>query len=796
MTEKSFSILIVDDELDNLRALAALLSSEGYVVRKAASGEIALETTAIQAPDLVLLDIRMPRMNGYQVCERLKQQTSTRDIPIIFMSAYTDLSSKIQAFELGGADYISKPFEAEEVLTRVRYQLSLRQQQQQLLLAVQEHQRIEHELHQSNQQMQAILKALPDVMLHFNTDGTLHCLSGVAQAERPLGTSETSETEKDGLPNYQLNRIDPASFLPCGQQLYQALQQTLATGQVATVECPLEIAGQIHYFETRVVGLDTQQAIAIARDVTQRKLFEDNLQQQAKRDRLLSQITQRMRQTLTLDEILKTAVQDIRDWLQTDRVLIYQLNQWHGVVFVESVSAEEFSLLGQQFQDQCFETLLQRRYSRGYVSVIYDVAAIDAPLCYTDLMQAMQVRAVLAFPLFLKDQLWGLLIAHQCYYPRRWEDWEVDFLKQITAQLNIAIQQSQLYEQASRQAKREALLNEIVETINQSLDLDQVLAQTAHQLLIAFESASSFIGLWNAETLSLQQIKVDFAVGDLDLSQLVDSVGQDPQIQLALQQTEMVVVGAPSPNSHDEQAAILAISIRFEGELKGIMGVRCHTSRHWSEDEKLLLKELAAQLAIAIQQAELYQQLQAANHKLERLANLDGLTQIPNRRCLDSYLQQEWRRLRRERAGLSLIMCDVDFFKRYNDFYGHLAGDDCLRQIAQILDRCVNRPADLVARYGGEEFAIVLPKTDLKGAIHIADYIQQAIAQASIPHLDSPLNQAITVSLGAAELLPSLGNTPADLLTAADQALYSAKRQGRNCCCYQTSEQTTKSTQE
>ncbi|NJM85188.1 MAG: diguanylate cyclase, partial [Leptolyngbyaceae cyanobacterium RM2_2_21] len=102
----------------------------------------------------------------------------------------------------------------------------------------------------------------------------------------------------------------------------------------------------------------------------------------------------------------------------------------------------------------------------------------------------------------------------------------------------------------------------------------------------------------------------------------------------------------------------------------------------------------------------------------------------------------------------------------------------------------------LVARYGGEEFAIVLPKTDLKGAIHIADYIQQAIAQASIPHLDSPLNQAITVSLGAAELLPSLGNTPADLLTAADQALYSAKRQGRNCCCYQTSEQTTKSTQE
>ncbi|MFE4105880.1 diguanylate cyclase domain-containing protein [Almyronema epifaneia] len=789
MTETPVSLLIVDDELDNLRALATLLSEEGYLVRKAVNGEIALETVAVQTPDLVLLDIRMPRMDGYEVCKRLKTQSATQDIPIIFISAYTDLPNKIQAFNLGGADYITKPFEAEEVLSRIRHQLAVRQQQQQLIQTLETHQRVERELQQKNQQMQAILDAFPDIMLHLNADGTLNYVTGIDQVEKAF------KSQADKLVGCHLEQIFPP---PLGQQLYQALQQALLTGQVTTVECPLSVHEPSRHFETRIVGIEAQQAILIARDVTQRKQFEDNLQKQAKRDRLLGLITQRMRQTLALDEILKTAVEDIRAWLQTDRVLIYQFNDaWNGEVFVESVSAEKFSLTGEWFRDQCFKAYLQQRYYRGYVSVVHDVDAINAPACYTNLMQQLQARAVLAFPLFLKDHLWGLLIVHQCHHPRYWEEWEVDFLKQITAQLNIAIQQSQLYTQASQQARREALLNDIVEAINQSLDLDQVLCQTAHQLLTAFESTASFIGLWNAETHALQQVKADLAEGYQTFSEALDSIEQDPYVQTALQQTDMVVVDASTPLADDSDftIAVLIISIRFEGELKGIMGVRCQTARRWSEDEKLLLKELAAQLAIAIQQAELYQQLQAANRKLERLANLDGLTQIPNRRCLDSYLQQEWRRLRREKSGLSLLMCDVDFFKRYNDFYGHLMGDDCLRQIAQILDRSVNRPADLVARYGGEEFAIVLPKTDLHGALHIAEHIQQAIAQASIPHLDSPLNQVVTVSLGAAELLPSLHNTPADLIAAADQALYEAKRQGRNCFRYQPQAQALTSSQ-
>ncbi|WP_346293269.1 diguanylate cyclase domain-containing protein [Sphaerothrix gracilis] len=780
MTETPVSLLIVDDELDNLRALANLLSSEGYSVRKAVSGEMALETVKVQAPDLILLDIRMPKMDGYEVCKQLKQQKETQDIPIVFISVYRDLANKIQAFDLGGADYITKPFEAEEVLTRVRHQLALRRRQQQMLQAVAKHQQMGHKLHQMNRQMQSILEAFPDVMLHLNADGTVNYITGIEQVEQAFQSGQFSGSH--------LSECLPP---PLGQRLHQALQSTLATGQVETVECQLSIEGQPRYFETRIIGLETQQAIAVARDVTQRKLFEENLQKQAKRDRVLGLITQRMRQTLALDEILKTATEDIQLWLQADRVLIYQLDTvQNGQVFVESVSNEKFSLTGQTFQDPCFQTQLQQRYYQGYVSVIRDIDTVEASLCYIDLMRQLQVRSALALPLFLKEQLWGLLVAHQCTKVRHWEDWEIDFLQQITAQLSIAIQQSQLYAQATQQARREALLNDIVEAISQSLDLDQILSQTVHQLLTAFESSSSFVGLWNAETQSLQQMKTDVADEYQTFSDSTQSVEQDPHVQAALQQADMLVVDMTSQpaGSNRLTTAVLAISIRFEGELKGIMGVRRHDSRCWSEDEKLLLRELATQLAIAIQQAELYQQLQAANQKLERLANLDGLTQIPNRRCLDSYLQQEWRRLRREQTGLALIMCDVDFFKRYNDFYGHLAGDDCLRQIAQILASSVNRPADLVARYGGEEFAVVLPRTRLNGAIWVAEQIQWAIAEAAIPHLDSPINQVITVSLGIAEVFPSLQNTPADLIAAADQALYAAKKQGRNSCYYQTQE--------
>ncbi|ODG98813.1 diguanylate cyclase [Nostoc sp. KVJ20] len=189
------------------------------------------------------------------------------------------------------------------------------------------------------------------------------------------------------------------------------------------------------------------------------------------------------------------------------------------------------------------------------------------------------------------------------------------------------------------------------------------------------------------------------------------------------------------------------------------------------------VQERTAELVIAKETAE------DANQKLEQLVNLDGLTQVANRRCFNARLQAEWKRLAREQQPLSLILFDVDKFKSYNDCYGHLEGDYCLIKIAQTVQQTVNRPGDLVARYGGEEFSVLLPNTDLAGAIKVTQNIQQAIYAQSIPHAQSDVKDIVTVSLGITSVIPICDIKPDTLIASADKALYNAKQKGRDRYC-------------
>ncbi|MGG6242329.1 diguanylate cyclase domain-containing protein [Nodosilinea sp. AN01ver1] len=176
------------------------------------------------------------------------------------------------------------------------------------------------------------------------------------------------------------------------------------------------------------------------------------------------------------------------------------------------------------------------------------------------------------------------------------------------------------------------------------------------------------------------------------------------------------------------------------------------------------------------------QELVQLNQELQRLVHVDGLTKAANRRYFDTFLDQEWQRLTREQQPLSLILADADYFKRYNDTYGHQAGDQCLQTLVEIFLQAVRRPADLVARYGGEEFAIVLPNTDLSGAMHVAQHICDLLGDLNLPHATAPEGR-MTVSLGVASVIPSAKHEAQDLVAAADQALYAAKAKGRNGYC-------------
>mgnify|MGYP002635175519 CR=1 FL=1 len=172
--------------------------------------------------------------------------------------------------------------------------------------------------------------------------------------------------------------------------------------------------------------------------------------------------------------------------------------------------------------------------------------------------------------------------------------------------------------------------------------------------------------------------------------------------------------------------------------------------------------------------------LEEANQTLLRISNTDGLTRIPNRRCFDETLNKDWKRIFRSQQPISLLMGDIDFFKNYNDCYGHQAGDDCLRLVAEALAGAVLRPSDLVARYGGEEFVLLLPETDAEGALEVGMRALHAITGLKIPHKKSEVRSTISISLGAATVIPEATVQPKDLIALADAALYDAKKAGRN----------------
>jgi diguanylate cyclase (GGDEF)-like protein len=443
--ESKGNILLVDDTPENLKLLGEILHRAGYTARSVTSGAKAIKTAKAKRPDVMFLDVVMPEMNGYEVCQAFKADPELSDIPIIFISALGSIVDKVKGFEVGGMDYITKPFQVQEVFARLEAQLTIQKQQKSLKNEIERRKEIEEVLYQSRSLLSSILNS---------------ALDGIAamQAVR-----------------------DPS------------------TGLIEDFRC-----------------------LAV--------------------NPVISRMLKRKRKDLIGKLVLKK--------------------------FLSKVAPNLFDRFA-----QVVET--------------------------------------------------GEALAEEFYYPS--ED-----------------------------------------------------ARWYHYVVVKLGDG--------------------FAITVRDITE------------------------------------------RKETELA----------------------------------------LQEANHKLEKLVNLDGLTHIANRRHFGHYLDLEWQRHQRERNSLSLIMIDIDYFKRYNDHNGHQGGDDCLIRVAQAIAQVPQRPTDLVARYGGEEFAVILSNTDRDGALKIAEEIQLAIATLAIPHEKSEVSEHITLSIGIASMIPPLDQEADVLIRQADQALFAAKGEGRN----------------
>ncbi|MBW4576294.1 MAG: diguanylate cyclase [Aphanothece sp. CMT-3BRIN-NPC111] len=539
----------------------------------------------------------------------------------------------------------------------------------------------------------------------------------------------------------------------------------------------------------------------------------EELKRQNLRTQLLAEITLKIRQYWQLEEILQTTVTEVRNLLQVDRVLIYQLSaNGTGSVVTEEVVPGRLAILGQEFSQEVFPKDLHELYRQERIRTIEDVEKANVAPCLVKFLQQFEVKAKLVVPILLEEELWGLLVAHHCTEPRQWSKAEIELLKQLADQVSIALAQSQLLEarfraQAAEEA-REELEQEILERqrveealrqqaemahrIRLSLDLNEILNTTVAEVRQFLQSDRVFIYRFEADWSGVVTVE-SVTPGWISLlgmkitdSYFVETRGQ-PYQKGRIQATADIYTAGLNQCHIDLLAQLqiranLVVPILQGEQLWGLLvAQQCSGPRQWQQLEIDLLNQLATQVGIAIQQSELYQQLQEANLELRQLVSLDKVTQIANRHCFDAYLDKVWQQMVIEEAPLSVIMCDIDFFKTYNDTYGHQTGDSCLQQVARAISEVIHRPSDLVARYGGEEFAVILPNTPAEGAVRVAESIHSQIQALKISHINSPQGQLVTLSLGVASIIPPSETSPARLIAAADRALYKAKAQGRDC---------------
>jgi diguanylate cyclase (GGDEF)-like protein len=249
---------------------------------------------------------------------------------------------------------------------------------------------------------------------------------------------------------------------------------------------------------------------------------------------------------------------------------------------------------------------------------------------------------------------------------------------------------------------------------------------------------------------------------------------------------------ASSPNALPLLLEVAGVTLAILALLSTLLALvvgrlhRAHEEAQCLSQELNLINKALQREIVDRHQAEY--NLRTANETLLQLTNRDPLTQIANRRCFEDNLALEWKRAQRPGSQIGLIMLDIDHFKAYNDHYGHQAGDRCLQRVAALLQSTAQRSTDLVARYGGEEFVIILPDATAEAALALAEAMRKGVEALQLEHAASPTSPWVTLSLGAASLIPRADNTPEQLIQSADQALYRAKAGGRNRCEIGTAE--------
>ncbi|MGQ4646609.1 GAF domain-containing protein [Lyngbya aestuarii] len=402
-------------------------------------------------------------------------------------------------------------------------------------------------------------------------------------------------------------------------------------------------------------NLSTQTAIAIQQselyqqaqsEIVQRQQAEAELRQMLVKEKLIGAITQRIRQSLNLDEILERTVVEVRQVLQTDRVIIFCFEpDWSGTVVVESVNQDWPSIRGNNIHDHCFEEAYVLPYQQGRVGIIEDIRTANISDCHKDLLERFQVRANLVVPIVKREQsihnleansqnqLWGLLIAHHCGEPRQWQQFEVDLFCSLASQAAIAIQQSQLYEQAKSQAQREQAFNQVTQAIRSSLDLNTIFSTAVQQIGELLQLDRALIVQYLPE--KRRWLHVSEYAKNPDSPKALGREIPDQNNPIAEKIKRLEIVKINDSNTCEDEinrelaqtfpGSWLLVPLHFGSQVWGSITLGRDTHPyHWQESEVELVRALVDQIAIAIQQSQLYEQ---AQHQAKREQIINQLIQ-------------------------------------------------------------------------------------------------------------------------------------------------------------------------
>lgn len=661
--------------------------------------------------------------------------------------------------------------------------------------------------------------------VHFARHYLQLYVQGRVQAIADIETADLTPCHRDLLASFQV-RANLVVPIVDAVQLWGLLVVQQCSGARAWQADEIDLLKQI----------TTQAAIAIHQselyqqsqaELEKRQQAETVLRQQFERERLITAVAHRIRESLDLNQILNTTVAEVRQLLQADRVLTYRVNpDGTGSVTNEAVGSGCFPLMDQPLPEEIFPVESHRLYQQGRVRAIADIRQDGISACLAETLHQLGVKSKLVVPILHNQELWGLLIAHQCHRYREWQTWELDFLKELSTHVGIAIAQATLLKQASQQAQAEATINCLTRMLHTPGDAIRVMQQVIDatvtavgciggQLYISADTEEQSDQLYRsgvqpALTLEVERYlwrrliqsteggKHPITSGEAPTYHLytLQDFRQDPHLRTLGAAFEAVAIHSVLivPLQYQQQAIgwfslfrrELGVNLFATGGLPNRQQTIADANPSsqdlantpfdlgWNAEDIKLSQTLATHLYITVMQRRI-------EATIRHQACHDRLTGLPNRLLFEEKLVEALEQLktipnRLDSRMLAVCFVDLDHFKAINDTLGHAVGDQLLQQVARRISGCL-KEGDIVARWGGDEFTLLLQ--NIKSTKDITKVAQRVLNNLCEPFVFNHQAFRVTTSIGIA-LAPSHGQDAETLLKNADAAMYDAKHQGRN----------------